>query len=145
MASYLWLITGGVLNILIGLAHLVAIYVGAEAYAFMDAPDLARLASEGSVIPALVTGMVILFFFLFAAYGFSGAGLMKRLPFLKKGCVLIGILYVCRGLAVLWFLYLYVIASPLSYPWEILFSLIALVTGICYLKGITGKGFSVIE
>jgi len=131
-----WLVTGGTASFLIAMAHIVAIFIGAPAYDFMDAPDLGRLAREGSFIPVFATLAVTSFFVLFGAYAFSGAGIIKRLPFLRIWLWVIGGIFTLRGLAIFYFIALFLMGSPNAIPREILFSLVSLLTGICYLLGV---------
>ena len=73
-------------------------------------------------------------FVVFAAYGLSGAGVMRRLPLLMGVRLLIGGLIV-RGLSIVGQMAQY-LSTPGSSPLRVvLYSLIALVAGLCYLSG----------
>lgn len=80
------------------------IFVGAPGYRYFGAGEvIARLAEQGSPVPALVTLGVGAVFAVFAVRAFSGAGLVGRLPLLRSGLLVIGAIYTLRGLvAVPW-------------------------------------------
>ena len=130
-----YLIIGGSLNLFIALVHLIAIFVGAPAYEFLDAPLLAFYSEMGSSFPAVLTACVTLFFLLFSVYAFFSAGSKVRLPMQKLFIKAIGWLFLFRGLALFWYIYLKVTNSPFASHKEIGFSLFALFIGILYLMG----------
>lgn len=126
----------GVLSSCVALLHLVVIFVGARAYRYFGAgEEMARLAEQRSPMPGLVTAGLTVLFAVWAAYAFSGAGLLRQLPLLKTGLIVIGSIYTLRGLAlgpeVVWF-YSGHRAVP---PRELLFSAVSLLTGLAYLVG----------
>jgi hypothetical protein len=126
----------GLWSLAIAVLHVGVIAAGAPAYRFVGAgEDMARLAEQGSLRPALLTGALALGFAVFAAYGFSGARLLPRLPFLKLGLLAIGTIYTLRGL-----LLAPQIAALTRFPGQfptryLLFSVAALVVGLTYLVG----------
>jgi len=75
------------------------------------------------------------FFLTFALYAFSGAKIIRRLPFLNIVFKIIGIIYMLRGFAVFWFIYHTLMDTKFSHPWEILFSSISLIIGLLYFSG----------
>lgn len=84
----------------IGAAVHLAIPVGGPSwYEFFGAPqqlvNLARIGAPYALVSCLVIATVLVFF---AAYAFSGAGLIRRLPFLRTALVLIATLLILRGL-----------------------------------------------
>ncbi len=125
---------GAVGNFIIAVVHLAIIVIGAPAYLYFGRVDLAQLAANGSVFPALVTFALALVFVSFGLYALSGAGFIQRLPLLKLGLVFIGSVYVLRGLIVV--LDLLRLVRGAGYPFrETVFSAVALIIGLTYLYG----------
>ena len=135
------LILGGASSFFIGGLHIIAILIGAPAYDFLDAPELSILAQQGSYLPTLITLGVSFFFFIFAAYAFSGVGWIRTLPLLKKMLTLIACLYIVRGMAVIWYVFLVFVDSPMAVPREIVFSFFSLAVGYCYFLGVRSLPF----
>lgn len=76
------LMAAGVLTALASLAHLACIVLGAPAYRAMGAGErMARAAAAGRPGPAVVTLAIALVLAAWAAYAFSGAGLLAPLPY----------------------------------------------------------------
>ena len=65
------------------LLHVVVVLIGPDAHSFFGGPGLARQAESGSWQPALMTLVLAWLFVVFAAYGLSGAGVIRRLPLLR--------------------------------------------------------------
>jgi hypothetical protein len=95
-----WLIIGGALSAIAALAHLAVIAGGPDWYRFCGAGEgMARAAARGELRPALITIGIAAILFVWAAYAFSGAGLIPRLPLLRTGLVTISAVYLLRALA----------------------------------------------
>jgi hypothetical protein len=78
------LIAGGTITAIAAVAHLACIVFGAPAYRFMGAGErVARAAETGTVYPAIVTMAIAAVLFVWALYAFSGAGVVRPLPFTK--------------------------------------------------------------
>lgn len=93
---------------LTAVAHLSCIYLGASCFQAQMAPTIVvQSAIDGTWLAPIGTIIVSLMFLLCAAYALSGAGILRRLPFLHLGIYTISILCVFRGLTVLPFLFLY--------------------------------------
>ena len=127
----------GVSSAGVALLHVLILFVGAPAYRYFGAGErMARLAERGYPTPALITVGLTGMFIVWAAYAFSGAGLLRRLPLLRPALVTIGLVYTLRGLLlgpqVVWFLSGYEAAVP---PRQLVFSAAALLTGLAYLAG----------
>ncbi len=140
---------GGVASGSLAVLHLLIIIWGGPAYRYFGAGErMAQLADHGSAWPALLTAAVGVMFAAWAAYAFSGAGLLRRIPFLRTALVLIGSAYVVRGALIgpqlLWWFEGYREAVPAR---QLLFSLLALVTGLAYLEGtrVTWAGLGRVE
>jgi hypothetical protein len=96
------LILGGAISAGIALLHLVVIFVGAPAYRYFGAgEEMAAMDEQGSWIPAAVTLAIVSLFTLFAFLAFSGASLIRRLPFLRTGLAVISGIFILRGLGVI--------------------------------------------
>ena len=96
-----WLLVGGLASVAAALAHVACIVAGPDWYRAMGAPEgYARAAERGSWTPALVTISIAALIAAWAAYAFSGAGVIGRLPLLRLGLVAITAVYLLRGLMV---------------------------------------------
>jgi len=130
------LIVGGVANLLIGLLHVVIIFVGESAYRYFGAgEEMARWAAEGSVVPPLVTALIVLVFVVFGLYGLSGADRIRKLPLRKAVLIVVSIVFTVRGLLMIQFIYWAI--SP-DYEVDIkdmIFTLVAITIGILYFYG----------
>jgi len=129
-----WLLLGGIGSIAVGFAHVAAILIGASAYQFMGAPDLALMAEHGSLLPTILTSGLVVLFLLWALYAFSGVGLIRQLPLLRAGNVAIGVIYSLRGLVLIPELVCIFLGKYLTHRMAI-FSAISLLIGLFYLLG----------
>lgn len=132
----------GVLSAVVALLHLVIIVAGGPAYRYFGAGEkMARLAEQGSATPTLITSGLTLVFGVWAAYAFSGAGLLRRLPLLRTGLITIGLIYTLRGLLLgpqmMWSFSGHSAAVP---PRQLGFSAVALFIGLAYLVGTQRAG-----
>ena len=59
---------------------------------------MAKLAESDSIYPAFVGTILVCIFFGWSLYALSGAGIIRRLPFLKLSIILIACLCIVRGL-----------------------------------------------
>jgi hypothetical protein len=134
MARDPWLVVGGCLSLAASVLHLACIVGGPDWYRFFGAGEaLARAAERGEWMPALLTLAIAALLAIWAAYAFAGAGLIRPLPLMRIGLVLVSLIYLARGLFVL---------SPAAFSrpdlspqfmfWS---SLVVLVIGIVYAVG----------
>ncbi len=130
MAQNPFLIVGGVLSAAASLLHLAVIAGGPSWYRFFGAGE--GMAERGSLTPTLVTIGIATVLAVWAAYAFSGAGLIARLPLMRTALVLISAVYLLRGLVVL---PAFVLNPGGVMPFMIWSSLIVLVYGVCYAVG----------
>ncbi|MDP2765006.1 MAG: hypothetical protein Q8O54_09235 [Brevundimonas sp.] len=81
------------------MAHNPALIVGGPAwYRFFGAGErMARLAEQGSPKAALITLGIAAVLAIWAAFAFSGAGILPRLPLLKLALLAITVVYVVRA------------------------------------------------
>ena len=127
------LIIGGLLSVAASLLHFGCIIGGPAWYRFFGAGEaMATLAEQGSMTPTLITLGIAGILAIWAAYAFSGAGLLPRLPLLRTGLVVISAVYLLRGLVLIPAL---VINGANVMPFILWSSLIVLVYGIAYAIG----------
>src|SRR5688500_2526869 len=131
-----WLLFAALLCFGIALLHLAIIFAGPDAYAYFGAPELGASEAAGNRTPDLLTAVLVVLFTLFGCYALAGAGRIRRLPLLTFALIAIGAIFTLRGLA------LVVQTPPLvagsaTFPTRYaVFSLVALVTGVCFLMGV---------
>lgn len=128
-----WLVAGGLLSAAAALLHIAIIVGGPDWYRFFGAGErLARLAETGSPVPAFVTMGIAVVLSLWAAYAFSGAGIIGRLPLLRTALILISAVYLLRGLV----LFPALLLKPqLVDGFTVWSSIIVLVFGVAYALG----------
>lgn len=128
-----YLIAGGILSLMASVLHLVCIVGGPDWYRFLGAgEEMAQMAERGEIYPAVLTFLIAAVLFVWALYAFSGAGLIRKLPFLKTGLTIISAIYLLRGLALVPG---YIFVPDLVTPFLVWSSLISGVYGICYAVG----------
>lgn len=128
-----WLIAGGVLSAIATLMHIAIIIGGPGWYRFFGAGEaMARAAEQGRLMPTLVTLGIAAMLTVWAAYAFSGAGLIPRLPLLRPALVIISGIFLLRALAVVPFLLTPTEQSPTFWLWS---SAIVLIYGLAYAIG----------
>tara|TARA_R110000787_G_scaffold199842_2_gene310935 strand:+ start:376 stop:819 length:444 start_codon:yes stop_codon:yes gene_type:complete len=127
------LVAGGLLSVAAALLHVACIIGGPAWYRFFGAGEaMATLAEQGSMTPTLITLAIAAILAIWAAYAFSGAGLLPRLPLLRTGLVVISAIYLLRGLVLIPAL---VINGGAVEPFVLWSSLIVLVYGVAYAFG----------
>lgn len=93
------LLAAGCLSAAAAVLHLLIIVKGARWYRFFGAGErMARAAEAGRAYPAVVTVAIAAMLALWAAYAFSGAGLLAPLPHVRAALCLIAAIYLVRGL-----------------------------------------------
>ena len=128
-----WLVAAGMMSAAASFLHVATIAGGPEWYRFFGAGEaMARAAERGSPMPALVTAAIAFILLVWAAYAFSGAGLLRRLPLLRTALLLITAIYLLRGLALLPLL---VLKPQLVDRFAIVSSLVVLAYGLTYAVG----------
>lgn len=92
------LLGGGLLTGVASLLHIAIILGGPGWYRFFGAGErMARLAARGSSYPTLITASITAILGVWTLYALSGAGIIRRLPFLRLSLVLIAAIYLARG------------------------------------------------
>ncbi len=126
------LLLAGGLSSLAALLHLAVIVGGPDWYRFFGAGEgMARMAERGMIQPTLITIGIATVLAIWAAYAFSAAGLLPRLPLLRTGLVVITFIYLARGLLLIpaWLMG----RDINAFGWWS--SLIVLVYGLTYFVG----------
>jgi hypothetical protein len=133
MARNHWLIAGGLLSAGASILHLCVIAGGPDWYRFFGAGEgMARMAERGSATPGLITLAIAAILAIWAAYAFSGAGLIRRLPLIRTALVLISAVYLLRGLALVPIVLMRPHTIQAFAVWS---SAIVSVYGLCYAIG----------
>lgn len=93
-----WLIAAGWLSIAAALLHLACIVGGAPWFRALGAgEEIARAAERGAMFPTVITLFIATVLFVWAAYAFSAAGLIMRLPLVRTALVAIAVVLLVRG------------------------------------------------
>ncbi|MES9851014.1 MAG: hypothetical protein ABW170_04195 [Candidatus Thiodiazotropha sp. L084R] len=96
------LIVAGCFSLLAALLHIAIIIGGADWYRYFGAgEELAQLSEQGSLLPAAITMFIASIFIVWAIFAFSGAGLVRRLPWIKPALIVITFIYLARGLGII--------------------------------------------
>ncbi len=136
------LVTGGALTGAAALLHVAIILGGPDWYRFFGAGErMARLAARGSVYPAAVTACIAAVLGVWALYAFSGAGVVRRLPFLRPVLALVAAVYLARGIlgvpAVMLADDPYASQLKARMTFMVVSSAVCVVLGLCYAVGAT--------
>ncbi|MEN3157300.1 hypothetical protein ABC502_02835 [Alkalimonas sp. NCh-2] len=122
-ATNYWLLMAAAGSFLAALAHLGCIVFGGDWYRFFGAGEqMALMAEAGHWQPAVVTSGIVLVLLIWSAYALSGAGVIRRLPLLRTGLLLIGAVLLMRGLG-------FVVLMPQFPDNSLMFWLVS--SGIC--------------
>jgi hypothetical protein len=82
------------------LVHIVAMILGPEAIAFLGAPaHIVRSMEQGTAEAWVTVSVIVAALGVFAAYAFSGAGFLPRLP-LRVVLSLVASIFILRGLMI---------------------------------------------
>ncbi len=87
------------------------------------------------LVASLIVGLI---FAVWGLYGFSGAGVIRRLPLLRLGLIVIGLIYTLRGIPGIMILLIMagIIRDPQPIPPQaVISSLVSLAIGLLYLVG----------
>jgi hypothetical protein len=127
-----WLMIGGWMSIAASLLHIGCIFGGPVWYRFFGAGEqIARMAERGHWYPAVITSCIAAILAGWAAYAFSAAGRVIRLPLMRVALVAISAVLVARG--ILGFTPVFLpIPSPAFKLWS---SVICLLMGLSFSLG----------
>jgi len=134
------LVAGGVVSGLASALPVAIILGGPDWYRFFGAGEgMARLAQSGSATPAIITAAIAAVLATWALYAFSGAGLIRRLPLLRLGLVIVSTVYLLRGLlgipAVMFVDRPYVNELAARMTFMVMSSLVCVACGALYAAG----------
>lgn len=134
-----YLTVAGILSFLTALLHIAIIVGGPDWYRFFGAGEAtAVLVEQGFIRPTITTGVLAVIFTGWGLYAWSGAGIVKRLPLLRTGLILIAFVYLARGVGglIVPFFLNHPRINELSPEFMVWSSLISLGFGSVHLKGI---------
>jgi len=95
-----FLIIAATCSALVAIAHLGCIVFGADWYRFFGAGEaMAKMAEAGHWYPTVVTLVIVALLSIWSLYALSGARVIKRLPLLRLGLIVISAIYILRGIA----------------------------------------------
>ena len=127
------LILGGIGSLLAALAHVACIVFGAAWFRFFGAPEPLIVNYENGAMGLVwMTIGIAVILAVWAAYAFSGAGKLPKLPLLRTGLIVIAGIYLLRGVI------LFPAIANAPYPrsdFDIWSSAIVLVMGLAYAFG----------
>lgn len=125
------LIAGGCIAAITAIWHLICIVGGPDWYVFARAPKIVvDSARQGTLLAPLSTAVIAVLMFTCTLYAFSGAGVIRKIPFLKSALIVISFICLVRALVVI----PYLISSKLD-TWELVASSCWFFVGICFLMG----------
>jgi hypothetical protein len=128
------LIIGAALSALAALLHLGCILFGASWYRFFGAGErIARMAAVGHWYPTALTAVIIILLSGWSMYALSGAGVIRRLPFVRPVLCLITSIYLLRAVAFAPFHQYFPGNSAAFWLWS---SAICFVIGLVHLVGL---------
>lgn len=129
-----FLVAGASLSAIAALAHLGCIVFGGAWYRALGAGErMARMAEAGHWYPAAVTALISAVLLAWAAYALSGAGVIRRLPFLRGVLCAITAVYLLRGVA---FMPLMPLFPGSSMTFWLVSSCLCLAFGLVHLVGL---------
>ena len=125
------LIVGGVIAGATAIWHLLMIAGGPSWYAFGHAPQYIIESAKQNTLTAPIAAVIIAsLMFACSAYSFSGAGLIRKIPFLKSALITISI--ICLGRALITVPYFF---RGKMDTWNFVAGLGWFIVGVCFLIG----------
>lgn len=122
-------------NFAVGALHYIMPFLGPSAYEYFGAPNLAKLAREGDILPMYQTYMLALIFFIFGLMFIAGIVMKTPPKILRLMLWIIAFTFTLRGIVLLgqFFIMFYGLFFELRHY---VFSLISLVLGIIQIMGL---------
>ena len=125
---------GAALSALAALLHLGCILFGASWYRFFGAGEqMARMAAAGHWYPTVLTSGIVGILSGWSLYALSGAGVIRRLPFVRLVLCMITSIYMLRAVAFAPFHTYFPGNSAAFWLWS---SAICFVVGLVHLFGL---------
>jgi hypothetical protein len=95
-----YLVLAGIAAAAGAVLHVAILFGGPDWYAFFGAPrGLVEMARAGNARAPASCLVIAAFLSILAAYAFSGAGLVRRLPLLRVALGVFGVVLILRGVA----------------------------------------------
>jgi hypothetical protein len=99
-ANNKYLLAAALCCALAALAHVGCIVFGGDWYRFFGAGEqMAQMAEQGLWYPTIVTSVIVVILCIWAFYGLSGSGAIKRLPLTRLALVGITGIFLLRGVS----------------------------------------------
>ncbi|KZN66550.1 hypothetical protein N473_09160 [Pseudoalteromonas luteoviolacea CPMOR-1] len=113
--------------------HLGCIIFGAPWYRFFGAGEhMAKMAEAGKLEPTLTTLVIASALSVWGIFALSGAGVVRRLPFLRTVIFMVALVFIARGVA---FPFIMPLFPENSFTFWLVSSLICLSIGMSYALG----------
>ena len=123
---------GGILNIIIAIAHIIGLLWVEQMFEKTGAGEgMRELAQIHYSLPYLLTVFVAIVFFFFGIYGLFANSRTRKLPFLKIGIFTIAFIYLFRAIGE----QSYNLLKGTTTSSETIQSVVALVIGLLFLLG----------
>ena len=138
------LLLGAAVSGLVALLHVGILFGGAPWYRFFGAGErMARLASRGAPAPAVITLAIVIALATCSIYALSGAGAVRRLPFLRIVLASAAMVFLGRGVfgipIVLLVHHPYANELRGRMTFMIVSSIVSFGLGLCYAVGVTRR------
>ncbi len=128
------LVLAALISIATAIAHLSCIFIGPACFeAQMAPPEIVESAVKGTMLAPITTLIISGLFVCCSIFALSGAGLIKRLPYVSTVLALIAVLCMLRGIGTV----------PLSFLFPEMVSTFSILAGfIWFLSGLLfGYGY----
>ncbi|WP_222937657.1 hypothetical protein [Spartinivicinus ruber] len=124
------MVAAAIISVATAVAHLSCIFIGPSCYRTqMVLPEIVQSTVDGTLVAPVSTIVVSLLFIACGFFALSGAGIIRKLPFLHLGLMCISALCVLRGVSTI----------PLSFLFTEMVSTFSLSAGVIWL--LTGMLF----
>jgi len=123
---------GGILNIIIAIAHIVGLFWAEQMFKITGAYEgMKQLSEIHSLLPFALTVLVSIVFFIFGLYGLSADDKFRKLPYLKFGIFAIAFIYLFRAIGE----QSYNLIQGTTTTSETIQSIVSLVIGLLFFLG----------
>ena len=123
---------GGVLNIIIAIAHIIGLFWAEQMFEITGAGEgMKELTQIHYSLPYLLTVFVAIIFYIFGIYGLFADSKTRKLPFLKLGIFAIAFIYLFRAIGE----QSYNLLKGTTTTSETIQSVVALIIGLLFLFG----------
>jgi hypothetical protein len=130
-----FLLVAGWMSLAASVLHIACIIGGPDWYRFFGAGEvLARAAERGSPVPAIMTAVIAAVLAGWAAYAFSAAGSIVRLPLIRTALIAIALVLFARS--ALFFVPSAWLPENKTFAFMFWTSAVCFVFGLCFAIGI---------